>query len=104
MAGSSLVRRRPRDYTRHMKRSKTFPTHTQKTTGGYKANGAIERDLEAHGQVLLEGGPYSASVVRSAGAYEAWTESRPFLYGAPSPVLQGALDDLHRKYLAAEPR
>ena len=86
-----------------MKRSKTFPTHTQKTKGGYKATGAIERDLEAHGQVLLEGGPYSASVVKSAAAYEAWTESRPFLYGSPSSGLQGALDDLHQKYLAVEP-
>jgi hypothetical protein len=80
------------------KRGTTTRTFVQRTKGGYQATETLERELETHGQVSLDGGPYRLAVVRSTLTYEAWTESQPFLYGRILPTLQDAFDDVHRKF------
>ena len=70
---------------------------------GYQATPKLERELAHTGHALLEGGRYRATVVSTGSSYfEAWTESQPFVYGRPSPTLQGALDNLEAAVREAE--
>jgi hypothetical protein len=64
----------------------------------YRAEPALERELETERTVTLGGGRYRATVARAGSSYEAWTETPPFVYGRQAPTLQGALDALEERY------
>lgn len=68
----------------------------------YKATPDLERELQRHGQVSLQGGAYRLTIARGGPSYyEAWTDSLPFVYGPPATTLQGALDALDEVWRTA---
>lgn len=72
----------------------------------YKATPELEREVARRGKASLEGGRYRASIAAlvSLRYFEAWTDSKPFVYGDPATTLQGALDNLDAAVREAEER